>query len=258
MTGTGCQPVAGVRRPNIPRPSIVIDDDIVLIHELGHKKDGAPLRITSRRLGTDDLHRATHNIAGADRCQPSQVLNPGGTKRRGVVQEITRVQPHVHRTGVPTRSDQAPELALFCRLRIDMKRLGVEPASELQDLLLGERVLTQIEGRRLQVLPVEVVTLADPDEVTVAGSVAGSAGVGVVVASVVVTHGLHGRAVLGPTNSGRQTVGPDKQLWSPKWGLVDQVPLRLRLSCVVRRSRSCSTWPGRTVGMSHRPHPASR
>ena len=90
-----------------------------------------------------------------------------------------------------------------------MKRLGVEPASELQDLLLGERVLTQIEGRRLQVLPVEVVTLADPDEVTVvgsvAGSVAGSAGVGVVVASVVVTHGLHGRAVLGPDKQSVQT-----------------------------------------------------
>ena len=97
-----------------------------------------------------------------------------------------------------------------------MKRLGIKTSGEFQDLLFGECVLPQAEGRRLQVLPVEVVTVADPDEVTVAGSVAGTAGVGVVVASVVIAHGLHGRAALGPDKQSVQTnnCGARSGAWS--------------------------------------------
>ena len=105
--------------------------------------------------------------------------------------------------------------------------------------------------------------MADPDEVTVAGSVAGTAGVGVVVASVVIAHGLHGRAALGPdkqsvqTNSGsRQTtvepeVGPGRSGATPLAAQLRRTAITIVFD-VARSDRRYepSTTPGFSIGSS--------
>src|SRR5207244_2498077 len=94
-------------------------------------------------------------VAGTDGHEPAQLLDARRSHARAVEQDVAHEEAHVDRSAVPAARNESAERPVGSRLRVDVERLRVIPAGEVEDLLLGHlvRAVDRLVAR-LEVLPV--------------------------------------------------------------------------------------------------------
>src|SRR5690606_17669559 len=83
--------------------------------------------------------------AGANRLRPADLVHAGRTHTRFRRDEMVDEDPHHDAAGHPAAGDEPAVDRLLGSLVIDVERLRVVPFRELDDLVLGDQVVTELK-----------------------------------------------------------------------------------------------------------------
>ena len=98
---------------------------------------GAPRR--------EDRQASPQRIPGPYGLLPAHLVDAAGSHAGDVVEQTAHEQAHEEGGRVPAARDQPSIDRSLGGFRIDMKRLRVEAAGEVEDLLLADRLLAELE-----------------------------------------------------------------------------------------------------------------
>jgi len=108
-------------------------------------QDQTPVRVLGGFADAGHAEPRAERVPRAHRLEPAQLVDAARPHARHVVDEAAHEQSHEERGGVPAAGDQPAVDRLFGRFNAGMERLRVEPARELEDLLLADDLLAQLE-----------------------------------------------------------------------------------------------------------------
>src|SRR5690606_35627854 len=121
------------------------DDLPALVDGLLLQADEATVGLRGRAPGLEHVEAAAQDVAGTHRCEPAQLVEPGGAHARDFGDEAVGEHPHHDRAGVPAARDQAAVGGALRRLGVDVEGLRIVALRELDDLFLGDQVLVELD-----------------------------------------------------------------------------------------------------------------